>query len=243
MTNLKNEFLKIIKSMKFITNNIFKVFCLFMFLSSCQTKDNIDSPNVIFILTDDLGFADLSAYGSNMINTQNLNYLAKEGALLRSYYSSQAVCSASRASILTGSYPNRIGFSGALGPNSNKGINPNEFLMSEMFKQNGFKIIIFSGRNDRSFHTTDSWLKQHNVPFDLLVMRPDKFQENSWPVANGNPATQAMRFMPDEILKKAMLDTFVNKDNVFCVFDDRKKVVDMWRELGLTCFEVEEAHF
>jgi len=114
---------------------------------------------------------------------------------------------------------------------------------AQMFKQNGFKIIIFSGRNDRSFHTTDSWLKQHNVPFDLLVMRPDKFQENSWPVANGNPATQAMRFMPDEILKKAMLDTFVNKDNVFCVFDDRKKVVDMWRELGLTCFEVEEAHF
>jgi hypothetical protein len=114
---------------------------------------------------------------------------------------------------------------------------------AQMFKQNGFKIIIFSGRNDRSYHTTDSWLKQYNVPVDLLVLRPDKFRDESWPVANGNPATPAMRFMPDDKLKKVMLDTFVNIDNVFCVFDDRKKVVDMWRELGLTCFEVEEAHF
>ena len=40
-----------------------------------------------------------------------------------------------------------------------------------------------------------------------------------------------------------MLDTFIDIDDVFCVFDDRKKVVDMWRDLGLTCFEVEEAHF
>ena len=114
---------------------------------------------------------------------------------------------------------------------------------AQMFHNDGFRIIIFSGRNDRSFHTTETWLKEHNVPFDLLVMRPDKFKDKSWPVADGNPATPAMRFMPDEKLKKAMLDTFVNKDNVFCIFDDRKKVVDMWRQEGLTCFEVEEGNF
>ena len=43
--------------------------------------------------------------------------------------------------------------------------------------------------------------------------------------------------------KKEMLDTFVDIDDVFIIFEDRKKVVDMWRELGLTCFEVEEAIF
>ena len=115
--------------------------------------------------------------------------------------------------------------------------------MAQLFKKDGFKIVIFSGRNDRGFFATRDWLKIHNVPFDLLVMRPDKFQSKAWPIAHGNPATPDMRFMPDEILKKAMLDTFVNKDNVFCVFDDRKKVVDMWRQEGLTCFEVDEAHF
>tara|TARA_R100001377_G_scaffold71083_1_gene46621 strand:+ start:50 stop:559 length:510 start_codon:yes stop_codon:yes gene_type:complete len=114
---------------------------------------------------------------------------------------------------------------------------------AQMFHQQGYKIIIFSGRNDRSYHTTDSWLKQHQIPFDLLVLRPDKFKDSSSPVANGNPATLSMRVMPDEILKKKMLDTFVDINDVFCVFDDRKKVVDMWRDLGLTCFEVEDAHF
>ena len=115
--------------------------------------------------------------------------------------------------------------------------------MAQLFHNDGFRIVIFSGRNDRSFHATRDWLKIHNVPFDLLVMRPDKFKDDSWPVADGNPATFDMRFMPDEILKKKMLDTFVDIDDVFLVVDDRDKVVKMWRDLGLTCFEVEDAHF
>ena len=114
---------------------------------------------------------------------------------------------------------------------------------AQMFKEQGYEIVIFSGRNDRSYHNTKKWLDKHDIPYDLLVLRPDKFKDESWPIADGNPATPAMRFMPDDKLKKVMLDTFVNKDNVFCVFDDRKKVVDMWRDLGLTCFEVEDAHF
>jgi len=120
---------------------------------------------------------------------------------------------------------------------------PEVIKCAQMFKQQGYKIVIFSGRNDRSFHSTKEWLAQHEVPYDLLVLRPDKFKDLAWPVAEGNPATYKMRFMPDEKLKKEMLDTFVDIDDVFIIFEDRKKVVDMWRELGLTCFEVEEAIF
>ena len=120
---------------------------------------------------------------------------------------------------------------------------PEVIKCAQMFHQQGYKIVIFSGRNDRSFHTTKEWLAQHEVPYDLLVLRPDKFKNESWPVADGNPATYKMRFMPDQILKKEMLDTFVDINDVFCIFEDRKKVVDMWRGLGLTCFEVEEAIF
>jgi hypothetical protein len=115
--------------------------------------------------------------------------------------------------------------------------------MAQMFHDNGFKVVIFSGRNDRSFASTKDWLRIHNVPFDLLVMRPDKFKSDSWPIAFGNPATSDMRFMPDEILKKKMLDTFVDIDDVFLVVDDRDKVVKMWREEGLTCFQVAEGNF
>ena len=120
---------------------------------------------------------------------------------------------------------------------------PEVIKCAQMFHEQGYKIVIFSGRNDRSFNETKLWLSDHNVPYDLLVLRPDKFKDLAWPVAKGNPATSKMRFMPDEKLKKEMLDTFVDIDDVFCIFEDRKKVVDMWRELGLTCFEVEEAIF
>ena len=115
--------------------------------------------------------------------------------------------------------------------------------MAQLFKADGFNIVIFSGRNDRGFFATKDWLKIHNVPFDLLVMRPDKFKDKSWPIADGNPATPDMRFMPDEILKKAMLDTFVDINDVFLVVDDRDKVVKMWRDLGLNTFQVAPGDF
>ena len=129
--------------MRLFKHNICLLALILFFVSSCSFEPISKPPNVIFILTDDMGFSDLGSYGSKMINTPNLDLLASEGALLNSYYSSQAVCSASRASILTGSYPNRIGISGALGPNSKTGINPNEFLMSEMFKQQGYNTAIY----------------------------------------------------------------------------------------------------
>jgi arylsulfatase len=129
--------------MRLFKNNICLLVLALFFVSSCSLEPISKTPNVIFILTDDMGFSDLGSYGSKMINTPNLDLLASEGALLNSYYSSQAVCSASRASILTGSYPNRVGISGALGPNSKTGINPNEFLMSEMFKQQGYNTAIY----------------------------------------------------------------------------------------------------
>jgi hypothetical protein len=115
--------------------------------------------------------------------------------------------------------------------------------MAQLLAEDGFKIVIFSGRNDRSFFTTKSWLSRNRVPFHLLVMRPDKFKDDSWPIADGNPATSDMRFMPDEILKKKMLDTFVDINDVFLVVDDRDKVVKMWRDLGLNTFQVAPGDF
>ncbi len=122
---------------------------------------------------------------------------------------------------------------------------PNEpvIKLAQMLKSDGYNIVIFSGRNDRSWDATKEWLKKYNVPYDMLVMRPDKFKDDSWPIADGNPATSDMRFMPDEILKKKMLDTFVDINDVFLVVDDRDKVVKMWRDLGLNTFQVAPGDF
>jgi len=123
---------------------------------------------------------------------------------------------------------------------------PNEPVieLAQMLKDKGYKIFIFSGRNDRMYERTVEWLEWNDVPYDLLVMRPDKFQGKTWPVAEGNPATPDMRYMPDEKLKKAMLDEFVEDiKDVYLVVDDRQKVIDMWRSLGLNTWQVAEGNF
>ena len=115
---------------------------------------------------------------------------------------------------------------------------------AQMFHKQGYKIVIFSGRNDRMWERTVEWLEWNDVPYDLLVMRPDKFQGRTWPVAEYNPATPDMRYMPDEKLKKAMLDEFIEDINdVYLVVDDRDKVVKMWRSLGLNTWQVAEGNF
>ena len=117
-------------------------FLIGMSVMSCDKQVEV-KPNIVFILADDLGYADLSSYGSEFINTPFLDEMAVNGVKLTSYYSSQAVCSASRAAILTGTYSNRIGINGAFGPKSKRGINENELLISEMLKENGYKTGIF----------------------------------------------------------------------------------------------------
>ena len=117
-----------------------------LLLVSCDNKvesENNKLPNVVIVFTDDQGYQDLSCFGSPNIHTPNLDQMAKEGIRLTSCYSAQAVCSASRAGLLTGCYPNRIGISGALFPYHKIGINPDETTLAEMLKAKGYKTAIF----------------------------------------------------------------------------------------------------
>ena len=100
-------------------------------------------PNIILIFTDDQGYNDVGVFGAEDISTPNLDQMAKDGAKLTNFYAAQAVCSASRAAILTGSYPNRIGIHNALMPNSKKGLNPKETTLAEMLKNRGYATAIF----------------------------------------------------------------------------------------------------
>ena len=99
----------------------------------------IKQPNIILILMDDMGYGDLSYYGATGYKTPNLDRMAKTGIRFTSFLSAQAVCSASRAGILTGCYPNRLGISGALAPTAEIGLNPSETTIPEILKQKGYK--------------------------------------------------------------------------------------------------------
>jgi len=97
------------------------------------------TPNIIFILMDDMGYGDIGRTGANQYDTPNLNRLANQGMQFTWYYCPQAVSSASRAGLLTGCYPNRVGFSGALMPWAQNGINPEETTIAEMLKVKGYR--------------------------------------------------------------------------------------------------------
>lgn len=95
-------------------------------------------PNVVLILLDDLGYADLGCFGAEKIKTPHMDRMASEGMKFTSFYVAQAVCSASRAALMTGCYANRVRMQGALNHTSKEGIHPDEFLLPEMCKARGY---------------------------------------------------------------------------------------------------------
>jgi arylsulfatase A len=115
-------------------------------------------PSVILILADDLGYADLGPFSAQRDakrpRTPHLDRMASEGVRLTDFYVAQAVCSASRAAILTGAYPNRIGIEGALMPTASHGLNPDETTIAELLKTRGYATAIFG-----------KWHLGHHTPF------------------------------------------------------------------------------
>ena len=112
--------------------------------SEFAAADRADRPpNIVIIFTDDQGYSDVGVYGARDIPTPNLDAMAADGLLLTNFYAAQPVCSASRAGLLTGCYPNRVGIHNALMPNSPVGLNPAEETLAELLRQQGYRTGIF----------------------------------------------------------------------------------------------------
>jgi arylsulfatase A-like enzyme len=106
-------------------------------------KRPVRPPNLVLIFADDLGYADPGCYGAKGYATPHLDRLAREGMRFTDFYVAQAVCSASRAALLTGCYPNRLGILGALGPNARLGLNPEETTLAELLQGRGYATAIY----------------------------------------------------------------------------------------------------
>jgi arylsulfatase A-like enzyme len=100
-------------------------------------------PNFVLIYCDDLGYGDLGCYGSKTNSTPNLDRLAAQGLRFTDFHTAAAVCSASRAALLTGCYPLRVEIMGALGPQSKVGIHADEILLPELLKKQGYATAIY----------------------------------------------------------------------------------------------------
>jgi len=98
-----------------------------------------ESPNVIVIFVDDQGYYDLGCYGATEIETPRVDAMAKEGVLFEDYYAAAPICSPSRAGLLTGCYPRRVGnHIWVHRADSTTGIHPDELTLAELFQSNGY---------------------------------------------------------------------------------------------------------
>jgi len=136
-TNIFNGFAGNLSGNKFVAT----LLCMsssFIF-PLCGEASATGKPNIVFILADDLGYADLSCYGAKEIKTPNLDRMANEGVRFTNFYAPAGVCTPSRASLMTGCYPKRVGLHVAvLPPNTHSGLNPNEITIAELLKKEGY---------------------------------------------------------------------------------------------------------
>lgn len=110
--------------------------CLYFLVT---TLSAVTQPNVIFILIDDQGYYDLGCYGATEVETPRIDQMAAEGIRFTDYYAAAPICSPSRAGLLTGCYPRRVGnHIWVHRADSNSGIHPDETTMAELFKENGY---------------------------------------------------------------------------------------------------------
>lgn len=100
-----------------------------------------DKPNIVYILADDLGYNDVGFNGCQEIKTPNLDKLARDGTILRSFYA-QPLCSTSRASLLTGRYPTHTGIYGVVGENKGRGLPLEERTLAQALKGSGYETAI-----------------------------------------------------------------------------------------------------
>ncbi len=162
-------------------------------LVSCAAPDRAElearPPNVVIVFADDQGYADVGCYGSEDIPTPHLDRLAAEGVRFTDFLVSQAVCSASRASLLTGCYAERVGIQGALDSRARIGLNPAEETLAELLRARGYATGIFG-----------KWHLGHHQPFLPLQHGFDEYfglpySNDMWPVGyDGEPAGEEAAF-------------------------------------------------
>lgn len=154
------------------------IIAVFVQSASLTAAEKIERPNIVIIFTDDQGYQDLGVQGSPDIKTPNIDQMAKEGIRFTDFYVSQAVCSASRASLLTGCYCNRIGIFGALSHRSNHGINDNEMTIAEVLKQKGYATAMYGkwhlGHHPQFLPTNHGFDDYFGLPYsnDMWPLHP-----------------------------------------------------------------------
>ena len=135
-------------------------------------------PNFVIIFTDDQGYGDLSCFGSKTIKTPNIDRIAKEGRKFTSFMVASPVCTPSRAALLTGCYPKRVGMhQHVLFPASTKGLNAKEHTIADHLKGQGYATACFGkwhlGHHKETLPTANGFATYFGIPYSNDMNHPD----------------------------------------------------------------------
>ena len=173
-------------------------------------------PNIVIIFTDDQGYQDVGCFGAEGYTTPNLDNMAKEGVKLTDFYAAQAVCTASRAGLLTGAYPNRIGVHGAFFPKDGQGLNTSEVTIAEMLKTEGYATAIYG-----KWHLGDNAMFSPNKQgFDDYFGIP--YSNDMWPNHPGQGTEFNFEPLP-----------LIHNDSVLQILDDQSNLTKMITERSI----------
>jgi len=157
--------------------NLLSFLALTVFIFASGTLQ-AGKPNFILIFADDQGYGDLSCFGSKTIDTPNIDRLAKEGRKFTSFMVASPVCTPSRAALLTGCYPKRVGMhQHVLFPSSTKGLNPKEHTIADHLKGQGYATACFGkwhlGHHKQVLPTSNGFDTYFGIPYSNDMNHPD----------------------------------------------------------------------
>jgi arylsulfatase A len=160
-------------------------------------------PNIILIFCDDLGYGDLSGYGSNLNRTPRLDQMAEEGVRFTDFYVAGPLCTPSRAGLMTGCYPKRVGLDygyrdGTLFPGDPMGLNPDEITLPQILKDRGYATKMVGkwhlGDQPEFLPEQFGFDSYFGIPFsnDMLPEHPkqDEFQFPPLPLLRGGQVVE-----------------------------------------------------
>ena len=163
--------------MKSCTQLLFPLsICTVLFF--CINETQASDPNFVIIFADDQGYGDLSCFGSETIQTPNVDRLAEEGRKFTSFMVASPVCTPSRAALLTGCYPKRVGMhQHVLFPTSTKGLNPSEHTIADHLKSQGYATACFGkwhlGHHPEVLPTSNGFDTYLGIPYSNDMNHPD----------------------------------------------------------------------
>ena len=178
-----------------------------MFNSSCRDDLKLyrQSPNIVFLLADDLGYAELGSYGQTIIKTPNLDTLAASGMIFKNFYAGNAACAPSRAVLLTGKKSSKSSIRGNAGFYGNDrwegaALDPNDITMGKMFKNVGYQTAFIGKWHLDKPDDVNTWAVGHGFDFAVQEQWSSRFE--------------GRKFLPNRL--------WVNGDQEFIPYDYKK---------------------